>query len=58
MGRMFGELGCRVIDSDLITRKLFERGDPVNQAVAATFGPAVVAFDGSIDRRVLGELAA
>ena len=56
VGRMFGELGCRVIDSDLITRKLFAAGDPVNQAVAATFGPSVVAFDGSIDRRVLGEL--
>jgi len=56
VGRMFGELGCRVIDSDLITRRLFEAGDPVNRAVAATFGPSVVAFDGSIDRRVLGEL--
>jgi dephospho-CoA kinase len=56
VGRMFGELGCRVIDSDLITRKLFQPGDPVNRAVAATFGPSVVAFDGSIDRRVLGEL--
>lgn len=56
VGRMFGELGCRVIDSDLITRKLFASGDPVNQAVAAAFGPSVVAFDGAIDRRVLGEL--
>lgn len=56
VGRMFGELGCRVIDSDLITRKLFEPGDPVNQAVAAAFGPSVVASNGSIDRRVLGEL--
>jgi dephospho-CoA kinase len=57
VGRMFGELGCRVIDSDLITRKLFEPGDPVNLAVAAAFGPSVVASNGSIDRRVLGELA-
>ena len=57
VGRMFGELGCRVIDSDLITRKLFEPGDPVNKAVAAAFGPSVVASNGSIDRRVLGELA-
>jgi dephospho-CoA kinase len=56
VGRMFGELGCRVIDSDLITRKLFEPGDPVNHAVAAAFGPSVVASNGSIDRRVLGEL--
>jgi dephospho-CoA kinase len=56
VGRMFGELGCRVIDSDLITRRLFEPGHPVNHAVAAAFGPSVVASDGSIDRRVLGEV--
>jgi dephospho-CoA kinase len=56
VGRMFGELGCRVIDSDLITRKLFEPGDPVNKEVAEAFGRSVVASNGSIDRRVLGEL--
>lgn len=54
--RMFGELGCKVIDSDRITRELFEPGNPVNAAVAAAFGPRVVASDGSIDRRVLGEM--
>ena len=56
VGRMFGELGCRVIDSDLITRQLFEAGNPVNAAVAEAFGRKVVASDGSIDRRVLGEI--
>ena len=56
VGRMFGELGCRVIESDLITRRLFEPGDPVNKAVAKTFGRRVVAPDASIDRTVLGEI--
>jgi dephospho-CoA kinase len=56
VSRMFGELGCKVIDSDQITRKLFEAGTPVNAAVAEAFGPRVVARDGSIDRRVLGEM--
>lgn len=56
VGRMFAELGCRVIESDLITRRLFEPGDPVNKAVAAAFGPRIVASDGSIDRAVLGEI--
>jgi len=56
VGRMFSELGCRVIDSDRITRKLFEPGEAVNKAVAAAFGPRVVAPDGKIDRNVLGEL--
>jgi len=56
VGRMFGQLGCKVIDSDRITRQLFEAGTPVNAEVAAAFGPRVVASDGSIDRTVLAEL--
>lgn len=56
VGRMLGELGCRVIDSDRITRQLFEAGSAVNTAVAEAFGPRVVASDGSIDRKILGEL--
>jgi dephospho-CoA kinase len=53
---MFRELGCRVLDSDLITRELFQPGDPVNAGVVEAFGPSVVAQDGSIDRVVLGNL--
>jgi dephospho-CoA kinase len=56
VGRMFGELGCKVIDSDRITRQLFEPGTPVNAAVAEAFGPRVLASDRSIDRSVLAEL--
>ena len=56
VGRMFSELGCRVIESDLLTRRLFAPGDPVNHAVAVAFGPRVVAGDGSINRESLGEI--
>jgi dephospho-CoA kinase len=56
VGRMLGEFGCKVIDSDRITHELFEAGHPVNAAVAEAFGPGVVAPDGGIDRRVLGEM--
>jgi dephospho-CoA kinase len=56
VGRMLSALGCRVIESDAITRRLFEPGDSVNRAVAEAFGPGVVAPDGSIDRQILGEL--
>jgi dephospho-CoA kinase len=56
VSRMFAGLGCKVIDSDRITRQLFEPGNPVNAAVVETFGRRVVALDGSIDRKVLGEL--
>jgi len=53
---MFKELGCYVLDSDAITRELFEPGTSVNAAVAQRFGPRVVAADGSIDRKILGEM--
>jgi dephospho-CoA kinase len=53
---MLGELGCKVIDSDRITRQLFKAGHPVNAAVSDAFGPAIVGSDGSIDRRILGEM--
>jgi dephospho-CoA kinase len=56
VGKMFVELGCHVIDSDSITRELFKPGQKVRALVAAAFGPAVVAPDGSIDRKALGEL--
>jgi dephospho-CoA kinase len=56
VSRMFADLGCYIIDSDSITRSLFAPGQRVNRAVAAAFGPAVVAPDGSINRAVLGEM--
>jgi dephospho-CoA kinase len=56
VGKMFTELGCHVLDSDSVTRELFRPGQAVRALVAAAFGPSVVAADGSIDRKVLGEL--
>jgi len=56
VGRMFSELGCRVIESDLLTRRLFAPGDPVTRAVVEAFGLRVLANDGSINREVLGEI--
>jgi dephospho-CoA kinase len=56
VSRMFQELGCRVLDSDAITHQLFEPGNPVNAAVAEAFGPSAVAPDGSINRKVLGDM--
>ena len=56
VGRMFAGLGCRVIESDTITRSLFEPGQAVNRAVAAAFGPGVVSADGRVNRAVLGDL--
>lgn len=56
VGLMFAELGCHLIDSDQITHQLFKPGQEVNEAVAKAFGPNVVAPDGTIDRKVLGDI--
>jgi dephospho-CoA kinase len=56
VGKMFVDLGCHVIDADTITRDLFKPGQAVRALVVAAFGPTVVAPDGSINRKVLGEL--
>ena len=56
VGLMFVELGCHLIDSDQITHQLFEPGQEVHDAVAKAFGPKVVAFDGTIDRKILGDI--
>src|SRR5215470_3920904 len=55
-GLMFVELGCHLIDSDHITHELFRPGQAVYAAVVREFGERIVAPDGSIDRRVLGEI--
>lgn len=55
-GRMFVELGCHLIDSDSITHQLLEPGQSVHDAVVAQFGKRIVRPDGSIDRRVLGDI--
>ena len=56
VGQMFVELGCHLIDSDVITHQLYEPGQPMHAAIVEAFGPGVVASNGTIDRKVLGEI--
>lgn len=56
VGMMFVELGCHLIDSDRITHQLFEPGQAVHNAVVNEFGKRILAPDGTIDRRILGEI--
>jgi len=55
-GAMFVERGCHLIDSDEITHGLFRPGQAVHDAVVKEFGSRIIAADGTIDRRVLGEI--
>lgn len=57
VGQMLLELGAeRYIDADALVHRLYLQGQPVAVKVAETFGPGVVAADGSVDRRALGTI--
>lgn len=51
----FAKLGIEVVDADIIAREVVEPGTPALAAIAAHFGPDVVAPDGQLDRRRLRE---
>ena len=53
----FASLGAPVVDTDAIAHELSAAGAPGQRAVVATFGPAAVADDGSLDRGWLREQA-
>jgi dephospho-CoA kinase len=55
-GRMFAELGCHLIDADRIVHELFEPGQSVHKAVVDAFGKGILRQDGTIDRRILGDI--
>jgi dephospho-CoA kinase len=46
----FVALGVPVVDTDAIAHELSAAGGAGQKAVAAAFGPAAVADDGSLDR--------
>lgn len=49
----FAALGVPVIDTDVIARELTAPGAPALAAIRATFGDAVIAADGQLDRAAL-----
>src|SRR5690348_7392820 len=57
VGHKLLDLGAeRYIDADAVVHKLYLSGQPIAVKVAEEFGPAVVANDGSIDRKALGAI--
>ena len=56
VGQMFVELGCHLLDSDHLTHQLLEPRQSVHEAVVREFGNQILAEDGTIDRRLLGEI--
>lgn len=57
VGQMLLELGAeRYIDADAVVHKLYERGQLIAVRVGETFGKAVLAADGSVNRKALGDV--
>lgn len=54
---LLAQHGAIVIDVDAIGRQVLEPGGRARAAVAAEFGPAILASDGSIDRARLARIA-
>ncbi len=53
---MLAERGAAVVDADVIAREVVAPGTPAYDALAARFGRAVVAGDGTIDRAALAHV--
>lgn len=53
---MLRDLGAPVVDADLIARQIVEPGQPAHADIVKEFGDEVVAADGTLDRKRLGEI--
>jgi dephospho-CoA kinase len=57
VAQYFRSLGAYVIEADAVARGLMSPGQPVFNAIVKLFGRTVVRADGTLDRRLLAELA-
>lgn len=55
VSQMLRELGATVIDADEAVHAIEQPGQPALAEIRATFGPAVMSPDGSLDRDALAE---
>ncbi|QQS49308.1 MAG: dephospho-CoA kinase [Acidobacteriota bacterium] len=53
---VFRELGCEVIDADLVAHQVMEPGRPAFDEIVAHFGEDVIGPDGKLDRGRIGAL--
>ncbi|ERE68378.1 kinesin-like protein KIF18B-like protein [Cricetulus griseus] len=54
--QVFQQLGCAVIDVDVIARHVVQPGYPAHRRIVQAFGTEVLLENGDIDRKVLGDL--
>ena len=56
VGRLLAALGAHVVDADELARVVVQPGTPGLAAVAAAFGPSVIAPDGTLNRPELAAI--
>ncbi len=56
VSRILRDLGCLIIDADLLAREVVEPGEPAYDKIVAEFGKQILEADGQIDRKKLGAL--
>ena len=56
VAKMMRELGCDVLDADIVAREVVEPGQPAYAELFAAFGREILAPDGKIDRPALARL--
>ncbi len=56
IGSMFTDLGCSIIDADVISRKLVEPDQPAWKRIFRIFGQDVLNKDRSLNRKKLGAI--
>jgi len=56
VARLLAACGAEVIDADVVAHETMAPGSAVWRAIREAFGATVVASDGSIDRRALGQI--
>jgi dephospho-CoA kinase len=56
VARMLQQLGCAVIEADLVAHELLKSSNPVSQKIIAEFGREILDANDEIDRGKLGEI--
>lgn len=56
IARQLSAYGLPVIDADVISRQVVEKGEPAYDKIVHTFGESILREDGSINRPALGEI--
>lgn len=56
VARMFGEQGAVIVDADKVARKVVVPGTRALALIEKEFGPEVIAADGTLKRKVLGNI--